>query len=177
LDAGSLAAQVRSVIAGGAPFSEMAAIYSPGSASGREGGDFGWREVSKLNPGIAELTKGLEPGELSEVVSLGRGEGGDYWVCQYNADRQLTLGRHYTAQDQFLEERVYEPPQAADTDLPAPLEFYIVLMEDKRPARIRPLDEVRQDIEGELLVAERARLQKQWVDRLKEKSFVRYFGQ
>lgn len=52
---------------------------------------------------------------------------------------------------------------------------YLMLVEDKRPAHIRPLNDVREDIEKTLLAEERDRLQKQWNDRLKKKTFVRYF--
>jgi hypothetical protein len=34
---------------------------------------------------------------------------------------------------------------------------------------------VRDEIEKELIVQERARLQKKWVERLRAKAFVRYF--
>jgi hypothetical protein len=37
------------------------------------------------------------------------------------------------------------------------------------------LKEVRDQIEGILMGRERDRLQKQWVERLKKKTFVRYF--
>lgn len=52
---------------------------------------------------------------------------------------------------------------------------WILFVEDYEPAHIRPLAEVRDEIEKELLAQERDRLQKKWVDRIKAKSFVRYF--
>ena len=52
---------------------------------------------------------------------------------------------------------------------------YLMLVEDRRPEHIKSLGEVREEIEKNLLVQERARLQKQWIDRLTKKSFVRYF--
>jgi parvulin-like peptidyl-prolyl isomerase len=52
---------------------------------------------------------------------------------------------------------------------------YLMLVEDKRPEHIKPLNEVRDDIEKTLLAQEGNRLQKQWIDRLKKKTFVRYF--
>ncbi len=52
---------------------------------------------------------------------------------------------------------------------------YLVLVEEARPAHFRSLREVREQIEKDLLINERARLEKQWVDRLKKKTFVRYF--
>ena len=55
------------------------------------------------------------------------------------------------------------------------LEEYFWEVEDRHPAHIRPLSEVRDDIEKTLLAQERAHLQKQWLDRLKKKTFIRYF--
>jgi peptidyl-prolyl cis-trans isomerase SurA len=52
---------------------------------------------------------------------------------------------------------------------------FIMLVEDTKPAHLRPLPEVRDEIEKNLLASERERLQKQWMARLKAKSFVRYF--
>ena len=39
----------------------------------------------------------------------------------------------------------------------------------------RPLAEVRDDIEKDLLIQEQARIQKKWIDRLKSKTFLRYY--
>lgn len=52
--------------------------------------------------------------------------------------------------------------------------FYLVRVEDVRPEHIQPLSEVRSKIEDILLTDERNRLQKQWIERLKKKTFVRY---
>jgi hypothetical protein len=52
---------------------------------------------------------------------------------------------------------------------------WILLVEEKQPAHIRPLTEVRDDIERVLRLTEAARVQKKWLTRLKEKAFVRYF--
>lgn len=49
----------------------------------------------------------------------------------------------------------------------------IVKVEDLRPAYVRPLSEVREEIERQLIVNERARLERQWLERLRKKSFVR----
>jgi len=50
-----------------------------------------------------------------------------------------------------------------------------MLVEDRRPEHIKPLNEVRDDIEKTLLAQESDRLQKQWIERLKKKTFYRYF--
>jgi parvulin-like peptidyl-prolyl isomerase len=52
---------------------------------------------------------------------------------------------------------------------------FLLLVEEVKAAQLRPLTEVRDDIEKTLLNQERARLQKKYVERLKKKSFVRYF--
>lgn len=52
---------------------------------------------------------------------------------------------------------------------------YIMKVEEVRPAGIRSLNDVSSDIERQLENEERQQLRKQWIDRLKNKSFVRYF--
>ena len=58
-------------------------------------------------------------------------------------------------------------------DLPAAC--YIMFVEDKHPAQTRPLKEVREDIEKTLRTQEQSRLEKQWIDQLKTKAFIRYY--
>jgi len=52
---------------------------------------------------------------------------------------------------------------------------YLVLVEETHPAHVKPLNEVREEIEKDLKSQEQARLEKQWIDRLKKKTFFRYF--
>jgi peptidyl-prolyl cis-trans isomerase SurA len=52
---------------------------------------------------------------------------------------------------------------------------YIMLVEEFRPMHVRSLPEVRDEIEKTLLLQERQRLYKQWIERLKAKSFVNYY--
>lgn len=52
---------------------------------------------------------------------------------------------------------------------------YLFLLEEKRAAHHRPLNEVRDEIEANLVKEERDRLEQQWIERLKKKTFVRYF--
>ena len=53
--------------------------------------------------------------------------------------------------------------------------YYLMLVEEKKPAQFKPLNEVRDEIEHTLIGDERGRLQKKYIERLKTKSFVRYF--
>ena len=52
---------------------------------------------------------------------------------------------------------------------------YLLHLDEMRPARYRSLGEAREEIEKELLTQERARLEKQWIERLRKKTFIRYF--
>lgn len=53
--------------------------------------------------------------------------------------------------------------------------IYLMLVEKKRPAHVKPLAEVREEIENILMAQERDRLLQQWIDKLKAKSFVRLY--
>jgi peptidyl-prolyl cis-trans isomerase SurA len=52
---------------------------------------------------------------------------------------------------------------------------WIMLVEDARPAHLKALTEVREEIERTLRQTELERMRKKWMARLKEKSFVLYF--
>ena len=52
---------------------------------------------------------------------------------------------------------------------------YLLLVEDAQTAHTKTLAEVRDEIETTLKSDEKTRLQKQWIDRLKSKAFIRYF--
>jgi len=56
-----------------------------------------------------------------------------------------------------------------------PTEHFLMLVEQVKPSTIQPLPEVRDQIEKTLLGEERARLQRKYIEKLKTKSFVRYF--
>ena len=53
--------------------------------------------------------------------------------------------------------------------------FWIVLVEDLKKDYIKTLPEVRDEIAATLQAEEQSRVSKEWIDRLKAKSFVRYF--
>jgi parvulin-like peptidyl-prolyl isomerase len=52
---------------------------------------------------------------------------------------------------------------------------YLIMVDESRPAHDRPLAEVRDDIELKLKSQERVRLHKQWIERLKRKSFIQFY--
>jgi parvulin-like peptidyl-prolyl isomerase len=63
--------------------------------------------------------------------------------------------------------QVSDPINASDA-------VYLMLVEDRRPAHAKPLADVREDIEKTLRTQQQAKLQKQWIDGLKKKTFIRY---
>ncbi len=182
-----LAADILTKLNEGATFAEMATIYHEG-AQRSQGGDFGWydmprpgkppsesgRELAKY---LADTAASLQAGQHSGVLSRSA-PGDDYWVCQYDKGVPV-LGRHYVAdtvlhKENMVEERRFDSGSAL-TNLPPPIEFYIMLVEDKHAQRYKTLAEVRGQIEKDLLAQERTRLEKQWIDKLKKKTFVRVF--
>jgi peptidyl-prolyl cis-trans isomerase SurA len=178
-----LALEIRSKVESGASFAEMATIYSEGSAK-EAGGDWGWVEQTggegpglKLNKGLSEIAFVLKPGQLSPVLALARESNDDYWIVQFNQDGTVAKARKYTGHDVFIEEKDFKEPAAGGdlSTLPAPQLFYVMLVEATRPARTQTLDEMRDDIEKELVIEERSRLRNKWIERLKQKAFIRYF--
>ncbi|MCX6926872.1 MAG: peptidylprolyl isomerase, partial [Verrucomicrobia bacterium] len=181
-----LAEDILIALKGGATFAEMATIYHEGSQRG-EGGDWGWCKTGpdksayekesksqRLKKGWEDTAISLPVGKLSGVMS--RSDGPDYWVCQYSNGVPV-LGRHYV-EDAVLNKEMLKGQfdnAAAAPSLPPPIEFFLMLVEEKRPERFAALNEVRERIEKEMLSKERIRLEKQWVQKLKDKTFVRTF--
>src|SRR5439155_8849441 len=129
-----------------------------------------------LNKGLSDVAFSLQPGQHTGVLS--RSAGDDYWLCFYE-NGQPTMGRHYLVEsgskkEKLVAEQRFESAAAA-TNLPPAKEFYLMLVEDKRTAHLKPLGEVRDEIEKDLKLQERSRLDDQWVARLKKKTFWRTF--
>jgi parvulin-like peptidyl-prolyl isomerase len=53
--------------------------------------------------------------------------------------------------------------------------FYLLLLEDRHPTHYKPINEVRAKIETTLVATETDTKQKEWVERLKKKTFVSMF--
>jgi len=121
---------------------------------------------------LAKLEEGVPFAEMASVNSEGsqRNQGGDWgWVEKFNADGSSVL-----LKELFEVAFALKPGQHSGV-IETPKACFLMLVEDKRAAHIKTLAEVRDEIEKNLLVQEQARLQKKWIDRLKNKSFVRYF--
>ncbi|MFH1067350.1 MAG: peptidylprolyl isomerase [bacterium] len=53
--------------------------------------------------------------------------------------------------------------------------YYLLMAEDVQRETVKPLKEVRDEIEKKLLQDERARLQKEWIDGLRSRAFIKMF--
>jgi parvulin-like peptidyl-prolyl isomerase len=121
----------------------------------------------KLDREIQSQIKGGTPfAEMAATYSQGsqQHQGGDWgWV-------QRSVLRKELAEPAFALKtgQVSEPIETPDA-------CYLMLVEQVRPAHVKPLNEVRGEIEKTLKTQEQARLEKEWVDGLKKKNFIRYF--
>jgi peptidyl-prolyl cis-trans isomerase SurA len=111
---------------------------------------------------IAKIKDGAAFTEMAAVYSQGRSTDAQWW--------QKTALR-----DELAEVAFSLRPGELSGVIKTPDAFYVMLVEEKRTAHVRPLSEVRDEIERAMLTEERARLQKQWIDRLRKKTFIRYF--
>lgn len=119
-----------------------------------------------------EVLKKIEEGaafeEMATIYSDGgqRAEGGDRgWVERGKSDLKKELVDVAFSLKAGERSKVIEFPEAC----------FLLQVDEVRPAHVRTLDEVREDVEKTLKDQESARLRKKWIDRLKAKSFVRYF--
>lgn len=114
----------------------------------------------------SRILEGADFAEMATIYSEGaqRAQGGDWgWV-------ERSVLRKELADVAFA-----LPPRTCSEVVDLPEACYLLWVDEARPERIRPLSELREEIERTLLVEERARLQRRYVDKLRAKTFVRYF--
>ncbi len=114
----------------------------------------------------AKLDDGTPFTEMAAIYSEGayREKGGDRgWVDRSFLKKELSDVAFSLAPGQH----------SGAIDLPEAC--YVLFVEDKRTARIKPLTEARPEIENILKAEEGKRLKDRWIARLKAKSFVRYY--
>ena len=131
--------------------------------AGKKHGDRAKALVAEIRE---KIVGGADFAEMAQIYSDGsqKTEGGDWgWV-----DRKVL--REEVTDAAFLLEKG-ELSEAIELDDV----FYLMQAVDKRSAHVRPLEEIREEIEKTLIAEEKTRLRVQWIGRLKEKSFVRYF--
>jgi peptidyl-prolyl cis-trans isomerase SurA len=113
---------------------------------------------------VAKLKEGADFGQLAAVYSQvpQRREKGE-WIDRAILRKEIADAAFKLKAGERSD--VIETPEAC----------YIVLIEDIRSSHMKSLGEVRDQIEGTLKLEERSRLEKQWLAKLKKKTFVRYF--
>jgi peptidyl-prolyl cis-trans isomerase SurA len=122
--------------------------------------------VQRANEILAEIKGGASFQEMASVYSEGsqKSQGGDWgWV-------ERSVLRKDLADAAFS----LKPGQVSGV-IDTAQSVYLMLVEQTKPAHAKPLDEVRDEIEKTLRTQEQARLEKQWIDGLKKKTFIRYF--
>ena len=125
------------------------------------------RNTVKLAEEIkGKIKEGATFNEMAAVYSQGsqQRQGGDWgWVERSVLRKELAEAAFKLGNGQ-----VSDPIETSDT-------IYLMLVEDKRTTHAKPLGEVREEIEKSLRTQQQAQLQKQWIDGLKKKTFIRYF--
>lgn len=113
-----------------------------------------------------KIKEGASFAEMASIYSTGsqRGQGGDWgWI------EKSVLGADLADVAFALK------PGEVSAVTEREDGYYLMLVEETKAAHIRPLAEVRDQIEGNLRTQELDRLRKKWMDKLKAKSFVQYY--
>jgi len=115
---------------------------------------------------LTQIKQGASFAQMASVYSQGsqREQGGDWGWVERSVLRQ-----------QLADVAFSLPPGQVSDIIDTPQACYLMLVEQKRTAHVRPLSEVRDDIEATLRAQEQSRLEKQWIDGLKKKTFIRHF--
>jgi len=115
---------------------------------------------------LAKIKEGATFQEMASVYSQGsqRSQGGDWgWVERSVLRKELADTAFKLKPGQVS--GVIETPEAC----------YLMLVEQTRPAHVKPLSEVRDDVEATLRTQEQKQLEQKWVEQLKKKAFIRLF--
>jgi peptidyl-prolyl cis-trans isomerase SurA len=129
-------------------------------------GDNGANAVRLANEIVAEIKKGATFQEMAMV---------------YSQDTQQRLGgerdwMERSALRKELSDAAFAlKPGETSGVIDLPDACYLLNVIDLRVAHVKPLADVRADIEKTLRAEEQARLQKQWIESLRSKTFVTYF--
>lgn len=124
----------------------------------------GTRELARQI--LAKLKAGAAFSEMASIYSQGaqRAQGGDWGWAERSVLRAELADIAFNLKPGELSD-VIETPEA----------YFIMLVEDKRANHLKPITEVRDEIENVLLQQERTRLEAKYVEKLKKKTFIRKF--
>jgi len=114
---------------------------------------------------LAKLESGTPFAEMASLYSDGsqKSEGGDWGWIEKSVLRPDLAEIAFSLKPGELSGLIEKPEGC-----------FIMLVEESRAAHVRPLSEARDDIEKTLRAQEEQRLRKEWLDRLKAKSFIKY---
>lgn len=122
--------------------------------------------VSLANEILAKIKEGATFQEMATVYSQDsyRNQGGDRgWV-------ERSVLRKELADVAFA----LKPGQVSDV-IETPDTCYLLLVEQTRPAHVKPLNDVRAEVEVTLRTQAQKQLEQQWIVKLKSKTFIRLF--
>jgi parvulin-like peptidyl-prolyl isomerase len=123
--------------------------------------------VIKLTREIqAKIKDGTPFTEMAAIYSQGsqQHQGGDWGWVQRSVLRKELADVAFTLTPGTVSDLVDTP----DT-------CYLMFVEDKHSSHVRPLLDVAAEIEKILRLKQQAKLQKDWIEGLKKKTFIRYF--
>jgi parvulin-like peptidyl-prolyl isomerase len=115
---------------------------------------------------LTKLKEGVAFSEMATTYSQGsqRSQGGEWGWVERSVLRKELADVAFSLKTGELSD-VIETPQA----------IYLMLVEDRRAAHVKPLADVQEEIEKTLAAQQRERLQRQYIEKLRKKTFVRYF--
>ena len=128
--------------------------------------------LSLANDILAKIKEGATFSEMATIHSQGsqRNQGGDWgWIERSKLRKELADAALPLKPGQVSD--VIETPGSGET----PGAYYIMLVEDRHPAHVKPLKEVRDEIEVTLRTQLQKQLEQQWIAQLKKKTFIRLF--
>ena len=122
--------------------------------------------LALANEILSQIKGGATFQEMASVYSQDsqRSQGGDRGWVERSVLRKELADVAFTL----------KPGQISDAvDLPEAC--YLLLVEQVRPAHVKPLNEVRDDVEMTLRTQMQKQLEQQWIEQLKKKTFIRLF--
>jgi peptidyl-prolyl cis-trans isomerase SurA len=113
---------------------------------------------------LLQLKEGAQFDEMSALYSQGAQKASEgQWYETSGLRKELAEGIVGLKAGEYS--KVVDLPEAC----------YVLRVEEVKEEHYKPLTDVREEIEKTLATQERDRLEKQWVERLKKKTFVRYY--
>ena len=116
---------------------------------------------------LGQIKEGADFAQMAKIHSDGpyKAAGGERGWVERDADRKELSDVAFSLK-----------PGERSGVIDLPDSCWLMLVEDRRAARIKPLPEVRDQIERQLRIEESIRQERKWLKRLREKSFVRYYS-